>query len=813
VKPLRLVVEGFTSFRDRVELDLSGLDLFAITGPTGSGKSSLIDAIVFALYGQVPRVGDDYKQLISHGAERLSVLLEFAVGGERYRIARAARLERASQQRFERLGSAGAVPITDKARDIRVEVERLLGLDYDGFTRSVVLPQGQFDAFLKGEPKERRKILVALLNLGVYERMQQLANQKATSARSEAEFLRKQIETDYAGVTPAALDEARSLECQAEAAAAEAERSLQRLAEAAERAQRARGARREAETLQREEAAERTMLSAAQATIEGGDRTTAELAARRAALTAQLEATGCDEVRASSLTAALPRADQLLALEPRVAKLSNDLLARRRALEGAQQACAEAEAALPRLSEEESRAREAEQQARAARDAAHREHLALVLRQGLKAGDPCPVCSQPTPPLAAAEQPVLDAAEERVRAAEAARAAASERLQAQRLALAQRQGAVQGLFREREQLEEQLRDTSALAGEVAGELRKAGVLEIELADPRGLTARIRSELLALQAARRARADLEERRRAVEQEQARLSSELSAAAARRDTARSRLEAIGQSATAAAQKLELARRELLALAAEACWPGLDALPAGRDEVDVVESLRASAQRSSAEAAARLATARHCKERIETALVRLAELRAERERLEALSALHKTLADHLKANELVAWIQEEALFRLAVEGSRHLARLSQNRYELRLGEGEGESAARAEQDFFVVDHWNGDAVRSVRTLSGGETFLASLALALALAESLAQLSTGGRAKDTLESLFLDEGFGTLDNDALEVVVAALDALHGGQRMVGIVTHVRDLAERLPARLEVRRLGSAGAATAAIA
>ncbi len=162
-------------------------------------------------------------------------------------------------------------------------------------------------------------------------------------------------------------------------------------------------------------------------------------------------------------------------------------------------------------------------------------------------------------------------------------------------------------------------------------------------------------------------------------------------------------------------------------------------------------------------------------------------------------------------MAWVQEEALQRLAVAGSRHLEKLSQGRYALRLGSGESAPATRAEQDFFVVDHWNGDSTRSVRTLSGGETFLASLSLALALAESLAQLSTEGRAREALESLFLDEGFGALDADTLEVVVGALDALHGGQRVVGIVTHVRELAERLPARLEVRRQGS-GAATAVV-
>jgi exonuclease SbcC len=92
-------------------------------------------------------------------------------------------------------------------------------------------------------------------------------------------------------------------------------------------------------------------------------------------------------------------------------------------------------------------------------------------------------------------------------------------------------------------------------------------------------------------------------------------------------------------------------------------------------------------------------------------------------------------------------------------------------------------------------------VKTLSGGETFLASLALALALAESLAGLASEDRTTDALESLFLDEGFGTLDPETLAQVVQALDALHGGRRMVGVVTHLPELAAQLPARIEVSR------------
>jgi DNA repair protein SbcC/Rad50 len=108
-------------------------------------------------------------------------------------------------------------------------------------------------------------------------------------------------------------------------------------------------------------------------------------------------------------------------------------------------------------------------------------------------------------------------------------------------------------------------------------------------------------------------------------------------------------------------------------------------------------------------------------------------------------------------------------------------------------------------VVDYVNAGQVRSARTLSGGETFLASLALALALADQVAGLAAAGAAR--LDALFLDEGFGTLDPDTLDVVATALDELGARGRMVGVVTHVRELAERLPVRFEVSKTAGAAA------
>jgi DNA repair protein SbcC/Rad50 len=168
--------------------------------------------------------------------------------------------------------------------------------------------------------------------------------------------------------------------------------------------------------------------------------------------------------------------------------------------------------------------------------------------------------------------------------------------------------------------------------------------------------------------------------------------------------------------------------------------------------------------------------------------AELANEAAEKERGAAKLRALATELRADRLIAFLQAEALQVLAAAGSFRLSTLSDGRYRLICDADE----------FSVVDTWNGDEERSVRTLSGGETFLASLSLALALSEQVRSLSVTERA--TLDSLFLDEGFGTLDPETLRTVVDAIEQLAGDGRLVGVITHVRELAEQFP-RLEVRK------------
>jgi len=140
---------------------------------------------------------------------------------------------------------------------------------------------------------------------------------------------------------------------------------------------------------------------------------------------------------------------------------------------------------------------------------------------------------------------------------------------------------------------------------------------------------------------------------------------------------------------------------------------------------------------------------------------------------------------------------VFRALVEGANlRLADLTSGQYEL----------AVTDNDFEVIDRFAADKRRGVKSLSGGETFLVSLALAIALADEVAAAAGSHVA---LDSFFLDEGFGTLDTESLDVVARVIAELGAAGKTVGIVTHVEELADQMPVRYEVRRVGGSGTVT----
>jgi DNA repair protein SbcC/Rad50 len=185
MRPVLLDMSGFASFREEARVDFADADFFALVGPTGAGKSTVIDAMTFALYGSVPRWGRKgmVSLALAPSVARGTVKLVFEVDGQRYVVARELRrVGGAVNQRaasLERLADAGGLaapgdqtfPMAKDLDGVNEAVERLLGLKYEDFTQCVVLPQGQFAAFLHAKPADRQDILLRLLGAEHYRLM------------------------------------------------------------------------------------------------------------------------------------------------------------------------------------------------------------------------------------------------------------------------------------------------------------------------------------------------------------------------------------------------------------------------------------------------------------------------------------------------------------------------------------------------------------------------------------------------------------------------------------------------------------------
>jgi exonuclease SbcC len=207
-----------------------------------------------------------------------------------------------------------------------------------------------------------------------------------------------------------------------------------------------------------------------------------------------------------------------------------------------------------------------------------------------------------------------------------------------------------------------------------------------------------------------------------------------------------------------------------------------------IEVAPDVAGSATAATA-VAAELERARAAVKRVVERRAEAADLRGKQQAAQEEQDVAGLLGDLLRANNFQRWLVNAAVDDLVAEASATLSALSAGQFDLFYDDG----------DFFVIDHADADARRSVRTLSGGETFQASLALALALSSQISALAAAGAAR--LDSIFLDEGFGTLDPETLDVVATTLETLAQGERMVGVVTHVSALAERVPVRFRVTR------------
>jgi DNA repair protein SbcC/Rad50 len=886
VRPRLLRVKGLRSFRTEREIDFADLGLVAVVGDTGAGKSSILEAITYALYNATTWDQRGVKQLISDGATTMSVELEFGVDGHVYRIARST--SRGAypppSHQLECLTDPSVSPL-DSEDAINAEVARLVGLDWAGFTSAVILPQGRFQTLLQATAADRTEILKGIFRLGELAEAREQARDLALGYRGPLDELREQ----RSALLPdpaAAAREARSRKEEAE------QEERRRRALAAERTRQEKAAARKAREAERAEtAAERLAranvrparelrclepllreLEAREAAVGAADADAQEHEARLAAALERAERAGEREGELSRAKAvlerlvaeapalAVERAEQGAARreisreEAALVHLRREAAAARK-VQDAVQTLSAADDVLGRLERQLGNARtiaerkaEAEEVARRRLTTAAerlepllRAHAAAHAAHGLEAGEECPICRRELPagfkpPRASAvhaAQEAYDRAEAAARSAGEARAAAEGTLAhleqagaeaarkraaaertVQRLgdvdlsapaeaAVRSRQAALEerkvgleaatakladraaALERDRAGLPKRFRPAAS-----AGEDRRASLLaalEARLAEVQRLRREreaARARLAELRTdrdelTRRRERELEQPRRRIENAMRRIEAsgvELQATAEDDPgfaEQLARAEELERAADRLAKKLAQAVADARARASTALEAAAAALAeTGAADPEELEELviEASAKRTrardeEAEARAQIAAARDLDRRI----------RPLRESIEVLETVASLLTDGRFIGYVVTR-RQRALLALA---SEILGSMTGGRYGFA-------------EDFRIVDRAFGQA-RGSKTLSGGEAFLASLALAIGLVELAAR--GGGR----LEALFLDEGFGSLDADALDDALGELERRAQAGRLVAVVSHIRAVAERIEDVLQV--------------
>lgn len=924
MRPNKLTIEGFTSFRQRAEIDFSDLDLFAITGPTGSGKTSIIDAITYALYGQTARLrAKNLGELITQGAPRLSVMLEFESGGKQYRIARVLKRSGPASVRLAIVEKDGEHAVDGGARDIAAQITRIVGLDFDAFTKAVLLPQGKFDEFLCGESAERRKILEVLLNLGVYRDMMQRANARHKEKQTARDIINDQLQREYFDATPEncqvleeevkrlnentmavnaqliRVDELRTpalelrqkravaansqAECEsAEDQLANEQKTEKKLAGELERqektrqqlerelkqvpykeeihqkllallpvAQQLEKAERERANKMEEKSTRSAELDKLEKKLEPAKQTSKDRADRSQAANRAYEAAK-DKVAALKKTyGAVETVEQLAEEIEGMDELQEQLEADQQRQTVIETKEVELKERIDKLQTEETQAKRLCEEAQEVYENLTRKHSAQDLRKHLQTGEPCPVCDQivnrvPKRLATAGLDDAKRAAEQR-RDSWQKKQRALDKAESDLAALPnQLQSAKSDVKRTSKQIGDLTKKAERILGkapakDAAVKLKRIAA-ELHAAESDCLLKEEESTHAVQEAtkAKDAFTELERSRAVLFEKIQSITKQIEDAGTEIAELRVRMKGAGdsksiQSELAAQEKAKLKRtgiQQQIEQARQACDDAqkqhhevkgriaglkgtLDALnravanarleseqiernlkkklaglvlPKGRDEAEQIDGFLTDLRRQCNELTAQVEQRKARIDQLEKRIAEAEQKRAQVAELERAAVLYAQLGNLLRADQFMEFVLEGAFELLCNQGTRQLMTLSQGRYSFHT---EG-------NEFQVVDHWNADDRRSVRTLSGGESFLASLALALALSSSVSQFADdGGPFK--LDALFLDEGFSTLDAETLNVAVEAIQALQEGDRMIAVISHVTDLAERLPSRIQV--------------
>lgn len=909
MRPLTLKMTGFGPYAGSETIDFARLGergLYLITGDTGAGKTTIFDAIVFALYGETSGGTRTASMLRSKYADvktPTEVELRFRYHGKEYIVRRNPAYERPKQRGTgvteEKANAELILPdgsVVTKKDSVTPRIKEILGIDAGQFRQIAMIAQGEFLRLLLAKTDERQKIFRSIFHTERFGRLAAAVNGDANEAARLCERVRDKVDGLMAAVD-CAEDNPRAEEVEKakagellpedvktllealiaddERAMAEEKATLDRIDEEINslntrigRAGELEKAREELRSATAEEARQKPALAVA--------KEAAESAAKRAQ---DAEAFTREEAQIEKelpdYAAAEAKRKEFSRFAEEMKKAVAEEEAAKQAKETSQKRLDVAKAELAALAHagEEREKLVAEQREKTRRrdevgalaeemkryeklyrevDGAHKELIArtedwrkkeaaynaadeafLAAQAGhiakkLKTGEPCPVCGSTEHPHPAAladdaiDEASLHALQEAWNAAQTAAMELRGRFEQGKKEFGERKESLLQSIKARlgdyttseardrlpkalAELDEEIAAVDKKLREKEREAKRKAALEKSIPQDEKASAEADTRL-ADAGAKRAAA--ETARAAAEQAAQELSAKLrfptkKEAEARRASLRKEYEQ---------RQDEKKRAETAMRAVEKTLQEL----AGRIETlhkSLAEAPQEDLGKLREENAAKAAERRGFQERqkmlhtrLEKSRGTLAELIKEAAHLEEaetrhawLKALAETLTGQISGKEKVmleTYVQMRYFERIVSRANVRLLVMSGGQYELKRRAEATSNKGQSGLELDVVDHYNG-STRGVETLSGGESFKASLSLALGLADEI-QSSAGGVEIDTM---FVDEGFGSLDDESLEQAMRALASLSESRRLVGVISHVEALKERIDRKIVVTK------------
>lgn len=838
MKPQQLIISAFGSYADTTEIDFSGetQGIFLITGDTGAGKTTIFDAIVYALYGKTSggeRSGSMMRSQYALPSVETYVELSFLYRDAVYRVRRNPEyvLEKTlknGKQKQKKIAAAVELTLPDgmvfpeKRAATDAKIEEILGLSAEQFTQIVMLAQGDFLKLLYTKTDERKKIFSKLFQTQRYGQLEellkarsqkldeQLAEKKRAYEQEQARIfipsmLKEEGQEEEGRNLPELLEKIRVLKMQTDAAVSESQKEIEKLAALLETAEETNRQFLECERLQEKQRAllekqpeeERRLMQIAQA---------------KAAAKIRVQ----EEKYKQAAKAFWQSEEQLQEIELRIKKQKE--LAEKAKNEVRWAKAKRVFEQKQKLQQQEklweSSQKEWEQEAALAEQAGrYYEQLyqmflteqAGILAAGLKEELPCPVCGSihhpnpAKPPQKDISEQMVQQAKKKRNQAEAARDAAYKRFEEAKNAKALAQ-----LFYEQER--------AAFEAEEAKDAE-----EFLQEHPLDLT----SMQLGL---------LEEKRKTIEQKLQELYGQQKQEQLKQADAKNGLnaaqkiyaDAVKNSVFQTEEAYQLAylpeeRQEAFEEASkrykEACqlaegqikiWKAALKGKEKQQTKELKEQLfRAKERRLSLEQQKmELHTAYHTNCTVfekSTAYLEQESLLEQQDWV--VKSLCRTAGGKLSGSvklDFETYIQRQYFKQIIHEANKRLLTMSNQQFMLKLKE-ESNAGKRSNEglDLSVYSLLT-NSERDVKTLSGGESFLAALAMALGLSEIVARNAGAIR----MDMMFIDEGFGSLDANARKQAIQALQQLAGEKRIVGIISHVTELKEQIDHKLVVSRL-----------